>query len=67
MGFLDALPMQEMHVQFLGWEDSMEKELASHSNILTWKTHAQRSLMGYSPWSHKRDMTERLNNNNKSR
>jgi len=57
MGFLDALPMQEMHVWSLGWEDPLEKALASHSSILAWKTHGQRSLVGYSPWGHKRDMT----------
>ena len=25
---------QEMRVQFLGWEDSLEKEMAAHSSIL---------------------------------
>ena len=29
--------MQEIQVQFLGWEDSLEKETATHSSILTWK------------------------------
>ena len=29
--------MQEMWVWFLGWEDSLEKEMATHSNILAWK------------------------------
>ena len=24
-------------VQFLGWEDSLEKEMATHSSILAWK------------------------------
>ena len=27
----------EMQVQFLGWEDPLEEETATHSNILTWK------------------------------
>ena len=31
------LTMQEMQVQSLGWEDSLEKERATHSNILAWK------------------------------
>ena len=26
--------MQKMRVQFLGWEDHLEKEMATHSNIL---------------------------------
>ena len=26
-----------MRVQSLGWEDPWEKEMATHSNILTWK------------------------------
>ena len=29
--------MQETGVQFLGWEDPLEKEMASHSSILTWE------------------------------
>ena len=33
--------------------------MATHSSILAWKTHGQRSLAGYSPWSRKEsDMTE---------
>ena len=29
--------MQETWVQFLGWEDPLEKEMATHSSILAWK------------------------------
>ena len=29
--------MQETWVQFLGWEDPLEKEMAIHSSILAWK------------------------------
>ena len=29
--------VQEMRVQSLGWEDSLEKEMATHSSILAWK------------------------------
>ena len=29
--------MQETRVQSLGWEDPLEKELATPSSILTWK------------------------------
>ena len=28
--------MQETQVQSLGWEDPLEKEMATHSNILAW-------------------------------
>ena len=30
--------MRETLVQTLGWEDLLEKELATHSSILAWKT-----------------------------
>ena len=30
--------MQEMQVQTLGWEDSLEKGVAIYSNILAWKS-----------------------------
>ena len=30
-------PKQEMRIQFLGGEDSLEKEMATHSSILAWK------------------------------
>ena len=29
--------MQETWVQSLGWENPLEKEMATHSNILAWK------------------------------
>ena len=29
--------MQETRVQALGWEDLLEKEMAIHSSILTWR------------------------------
>ena len=29
--------MQQMQVQSLGWEDPLEKEMATHSSILTWE------------------------------
>ena len=29
---------QEMQVWSLGWEDPLEKEMATHSRILAWKT-----------------------------
>ena len=33
-----CLPMmQETRVQSLGWEDPLEKEMATHTSILAWK------------------------------
>ena len=31
------LAKQEMGVQSLGWEDLLEKEMATHSSILAWE------------------------------
>ena len=33
--------MQETWVQSPGWEDPLEKEMATHSSILAWKSHGQ--------------------------
>ena len=43
--------MQDIQVQFLGWEDPLEKEMA---------IHGQRSIVGYSPRGSKEDTTEWL-------
>ena len=33
-----SLPaMQETQVQSLGWEDALEKEMATHSSIIAWE------------------------------
>ena len=51
--------MQEMRVWPLGQEAPLEKGMATHSSILAWWSHGQRSLEGYSPWRHKEsDTTE---------
>ena len=35
---LERLPaMQETWVRSLGWEDPLEKEMATHSSILAWR------------------------------
>ena len=28
---------QDTRIQFLGWEDPLQKEVATHSSILAWK------------------------------
>ena len=44
---VENLPaMQETQVQSLGWEDPLEKEMATHFSILPGKSHKQRSLAG---------------------
>ena len=51
----------ETSVRSLSQEDPLEKEMATHSSILAWKSHGWRSLVGRSPWGHKEsDTTERL-------
>ena len=42
--------MQETWVRSLGWEDPLEKRMATHSSILAWRIPWQKSLAGYSPW-----------------
>ena len=44
--------MHKMWVWSLGWEDPLEKEMATHSDILAWEVHGQRNLAG--SWDHKR-------------
>jgi len=41
---------QEMRVLSLSWEDPLEKEIATHSNIPAGRSHARMSLVCYSPW-----------------
>ena len=36
-GKKNPLAKQETWVQTLGWEDPLEKEMATHSSILAWK------------------------------
>ena len=51
--------MWETWVQSLGWEDPLEKQMATTPVLLPGKSHGQRSLTGYSPWGPKEsDVTE---------
>ena len=54
--------MQEMWVRSLGWEDPLEKEMATHSSILAWE-----NLMDRGTWqatlqgvTKELDMTQQL-------
>ena len=33
--------MQETQIQFLSWEDPLEKGMATHSSILAWEGHKE--------------------------
>ena len=53
-----------MWVQSLGWEDPLEKELATHSSILAWKIPWTEEPGGLQSMGlQESDMTERLYNN----
>ena len=41
--------MWETRVRSLGWKDPLEKEMATHSSTLAWKSHGWRSVVSYSP------------------
>ena len=44
------LTMWETRVRSLGWQDPLEKEMATHSSILAWKI----------PWTEKRDRLQSM-------
>ena len=53
--------MQETQVPSLGWEDPLEKGMASTLVFLPGEFHGQKSLVGYSPWDQKKsDTAEQL-------
>ena len=54
--------MQETWIQSLGWEDSLEKEMATHSSTLALKIPWTEELgAGYCPWGRKESgKTEQL-------
>ena len=53
--------MRETHVQSLGWEDLLEKEMATHSNTLAWKIPWIEKPGMLQSWGHEEsDTTEQL-------
>jgi len=46
---LPANAGEETRVQSFGQEDPLEEGMTTHSSILAWRFHGQRSLAGYSP------------------
>ena len=55
--------MQKIWVRFLGWEDPLEKEMATHSSILAWRIPMDRGAWQaiQSMGSQESDATQRLN------
>ena len=54
-------PVWETWVRSLGWEDPLEKEMATHSSILAWRIPWTEELGGLQSTGRKElDMTERL-------
>ena len=57
-----SVTMRETWIRSLGWEDSLEKEIATHSSTLALKIPWTEELgAGYCPWGRKESgTTERL-------
>ena len=49
----DLPDREERRAQPLGWEDPLQKAMATHSSFLPEKSHGQRSLASYSPQGRK--------------
>ena len=60
MKLVKSLPVvQETWFQSLGHEVPLEKEMATHSSVLTWKIPRRENLADYSAWGGKEsDTTE---------
>ena len=56
--------MQEIQVGSLGRKDHLEKEMATHSSILAWKSHGQRSLVCLQGVGHDLVTKQQQGNNN---
>ena len=53
--------MQETWDRSLGWEDPLEKGMATHSSMLAWEIPCTKELVVHSPWGCKEsDTTEQL-------
>ena len=51
--------LQGTRVQSLGWGDSLEVGMATHSSIFAWRIPWTEEPGGYNPWGHKElDTTE---------
>ena len=57
--------MQETQVQSLGWENPLEKEMATHSSILVWEITWTEDPGGLQSTGSQKSQTKQLNNNSK--
>ena len=48
---------EEMQIRYLGWEDPLEKRMATHSSILAWRSPWTEEAEGYSAWGRKESDT----------
>ena len=46
----NLLSVQKTQLQSLGWEDPLEKRMATHSSIPAWRIPRTEEPSGYSPW-----------------
>ena len=42
--------VQKLQIQSLGWEDPLEKEMATHSSVLAWRIPGRGSLVSCRLW-----------------
>ena len=52
--------MQDTQVQSLGQEMCLEKEIATHSSVLAWRTQVRGSLVGCHLWGHTESDTNEM-------
>ena len=67
--YIIHLPMQETWVHFLGWEDPLEEEMATHCSILAWEIPWTEEPGGPQSTGHRRvgqDLATLNDNNNKA-
>ena len=57
----NLLVMQETWVLSLGWEDPLEKEMATHSSILAWRIPWTEEPGGLQSMGSQSDLSEQLN------
>ena len=55
---VNSLPaLWETCIRSLGQEDPLEKGMVTHSSIVAWGIHGEKSLGGYRPWGRKESDT----------
>ena len=48
---------QEMQFRFLGWEDPLEQEMATHSSVLDWEISQREEPGGLQPMGSQKNQT----------